>query len=110
MIVNCPNCRKPMSSKVQACPNCGEALGEVSDEQLQEFARRRLRDKVYRLKMASYAAITMLLVAAAWYFYETADLDLTPSPGPIVLVAIGAVAYVLTRALLFRARRALKQI
>lgn len=109
MIVKCPNCRKPMSSKAPECPSCGQERGEESDERLEELARRRLRDRVYRMKMASYGAITILLIAAGWYFYESADLDLAPSPGPIILVAIGSVAYVLTRALLFRARRELKR-
>lgn len=98
-----------MSSKVPQCPNCGQERGEVSDERLEELARRSLRDRVYRLKMASYGAITLLLVAAGWYFYESSDLDLTPSPGPLVLVAIGAVAYVITRGMLFKARRDLKR-
>lgn len=99
-----------MSSKAPLCPNCGFERGEVSEEQFQEFERRRLRDRIYRLKMSSYAAITLLLVAAGWYFYETADLDLAPSAGPLVLVAVGAVAYVVIRGLLFRARRALKSL
>lgn len=110
MIVNCPNCRKPMSSKAPLCPNCGFERGEVSDEQLQEIARRRLRDRIYRLKMASYGAITLLLAAAGWYFYENADLEMTPSPGPMALVAVGAVAYLLTRGLLFVARREYKRL
>lgn len=99
-----------MSDKAPLCPNCGYARGEVSAEQLQEVERRRLRDRIYRLKMSSYAAITLLLAAAGWYFYETADLDLTPSPGPLLLVAVGAVAYVIVRALLFKAKRELKQL
>ncbi len=110
MIVKCPNCRKPMSSKAPLCPNCGVERGEVSDEQIEEFHRRRLRDRIYRLKMFSYAAITLLLAAAGWYFYEASDMDITPSAGPVALVAVGAVAYVVVRGLLFRARRELKNL
>ncbi|MEM1412287.1 MAG: hypothetical protein AAGH19_08000 [Pseudomonadota bacterium] len=109
MIINCPNCGKPMSSKAAICPHCAFERGEASDEQLEEFARRRLRDRIYRLKMASYTAITLLLSAAGWYFYEASDLDLEPSAGPLLLVAVGSVAYVITRALLFKARRDLKR-
>ncbi len=108
MIINCPSCRKPMSSKATVCPNCGAERGELTDEQLSELSRRRLRDRIYRLKMASYAAISVLLAAAGWYFYEASDLDLTPSTGPLLLVAIGSVAYVVVRAFLFSAKRALK--
>lgn len=110
MIVKCPNCRKPMSDKASLCPNCGFERGEVSEEQLLELQRRKLRDRIYRLKMSSYAAITLLLAAAGWYFYESADLDLTPSVGPLVLVSVGAVAYLVVRALLFKAKRDMKAL
>jgi hypothetical protein len=99
-----------MSSKAALCPACGFERGEVSDEQLFEFQRRALRDRIYRLKMATYAAITLLLAAAGWYFYETSDLDLAPSAGPLILVSIGAVLYVICRGLLFQAKRQLKRL
>ena len=110
MIVKCPNCRKPISSKAVVCGHCSHELGEVSEEQLREVSRRQLRDRVYRLKMMSYAAITLLLAGAGWYFYESADLDLAPSAGPIILAAIGSVAYVIVRGLLFMARRELRSV
>ena len=72
--------------------------------------RRRLRDQIYRLKMANYAAITILLMAAGWYFYETANLQFSPSVGPLILVAAGALIYLVVRGLLFRAKRRLKQL
>jgi len=99
-----------MSSKAPLCPNCGFERGEVSDEQLQEMERRRLRDRIYRLKMSSYGAITLLLVAAGWYFYQNADLELRPTAGPLLLVAVGAVAYVIVRGLLFKAKREMKRL
>lgn len=110
MIVNCPQCRKPISNKVAVCPHCGVERGELSDEQITELERRRLRDRIYRLKMANYAAITVLLVAAGWYFYETADMDLAPSIGPMLLVGFGAVMYVILRGLLFQSKRQLKHL
>lgn len=82
----------------------------MSDEQISELERRRLRDRIYRLKMANYAAISLLLVAAGWYFYETANLNLSPSIGPMILVGIGAVMYVVLRGLLFQSKRQLKQL
>ena len=110
MIVNCPECRKPMSSKAPACPNCGMERGELSDDQLNELTRRRLRDRVYRLKMSNYAAISVLLAAAGWYFYQSSNLDMMPTRGPLILVSIGAAADVLSRGLLFKAKRDLKRL
>jgi len=110
VIVNCPQCRKPISNKVPVCPHCSLERSEISDEQISEMERRRLRDRIYRLKMANYAAITVLLTAAGWYFYETAKMNASPSFGPLILTGIGAVFYVILRGLLFQSKRQLKQL
>jgi uncharacterized membrane protein YvbJ len=110
MIINCPNCGKPVSSKAVLCSHCGYELGEVSEEQLQEFERRRLRDRIYRLRMTSYAAITALVAACGWYWWESRDFSGPPSIGPVTLMAAGTLGYVVVRGLLFNARRAMKKL
>jgi uncharacterized membrane protein YvbJ len=110
MIIKCPNCRKPISSKAALCSHCGHELGEVSEEQLQEFERRRLRDRIYRLRMASYTAIAVLLVAVGWYWWESRDFSSPPGMGPAILVAVGTVAYLVVRGLLFTTRREMKKL
>jgi hypothetical protein len=110
LIIKCPSCKKPASDKAEACTNCGFELSENSLASFREQERRSLRDRIYRLKMSSYAAITLLLAGAGWYFYETADLELTPSLGPIVLVALGSIAYVAVRILLFTNKRSLRNL
>lgn len=110
MIVNCPQCRKPISNQAKVCPHCGVERGELSDEQITELERRRLRDRIYRLKMGNYAAISVLLAAAGWYFYETANMNFAPSTGPLVLVGIGVVLYVIMRGLLFQSKRQLRRL
>jgi hypothetical protein len=110
MIIKCPSCGKQISSKAALCSHCGHVLGEVSEEQLQEFERRRLRDRIYRLRMFSYAAITMLLVACGWYWWGSRDFGTAPGPGPLILVAVGTLAYLVLRWLLFSARREMKKL
>lgn len=110
MIVNCPQCKKPMSSVLPLCPKCGYARGEVSEEQLAEFGRRRLRDRIYHLKMTSYFMISLLLAACGWYWWESPDFTQPPSVVPIALVVLGTVGYLVTRVLLFRAKKALRKL
>ena len=110
VIVKCPSCKKPVSDKAASCSHCGFSLDDVSVEAFKEQKRRSLRDRIYRLKMSSYLAITLLLAGAGWYFYETADLDLTPSMGPIILVALGSLAYLTVRVLLFINKRNMRQL
>lgn len=109
-IVNCPNCDNNISSLTTVCPYCDFERGEVAEEALKESRRRKIRDQIYRLKMASYAALTLLLVAFAWYMTDTAGLQHRASVGPYILFTLGAAIYLLIRALLFKSATALKKI
>ncbi len=110
MIVKCPSCRKQISSQATMCPHCGFARGEVSDEELLEFQRRRLRDRIYHLKMASYGVITVFLAAFGWYWWSTSGFQQPSATGPVLLLSAGTVAYVVVRVLLFLAGREMKKL
>jgi hypothetical protein len=110
MITNCPNCNKPMSSLAPLCPNCGFASGEVSEDDLQEFQRRKLRDRLYRLKMTSYAVISAFLAAFGWYWWDTAGFVQASGPGPVIAIGVATVVYLAIRAFLFQASREMKKL
>lgn len=110
MIVKCANCSKQISSKAAMCPHCGFARGEVSDEELLEFKRRKLRDRIYHLKMASYGVITVFLAAFGWYWWSTSGFQQPSAIGPVSLLAAGSVGYVIIRVLLFLANREMKKL
>jgi len=109
-IVNCPKCDSKISSRTTLCPNCGFQRGEVAEELLKELRRRKLRDRVYHLKMTSYAALTLLLAAFAWYLTDTSGFRERASIGPYALSAIGAAVYLITRVYLYRSKAALRKI
>lgn len=110
MIINCPSCSKPMSSQAPMCPSCGFARGEVSDEDLLEFRRRRLRDRIYHLNMASYTVIAVFLAAFGWYWWSTAGFEQPSASGPVALLGVGIVGYATVRVLLFLAKRQMKAL
>ena len=109
-LIDCPGCGKRVSDVTRICPHCGLHRGEVSDEQMHEFQRRRLRDRVYHLKMASYAIMTLFLAAFGWYWWESGDFQQAPSAGPLGLIVLAATAYLVNRFLLFRARRQMRRL
>lgn len=109
-IISCPSCDKPISSRTNLCPYCGFERGEVAEEQLKEFRRRNLRDRIYHLKMFSYAALTLLLIAFAWYLAATAGFQHRSSPGPYLLFALGGVCYSVIRVYLYKARADLRKL
>ena len=109
-IINCPNCDNNISSLTTVCPYCDFERGEVAEREIKEFRRRKIRDQIYYLKMASYGALTLLLLAFGWYMTDSAGFQQRASSGPYILFTVGAVIYLLIRALLFKSSSALKKI
>jgi hypothetical protein len=109
-IVNCPNCDKPISGVTTVCPYCEFERGEASEQQLKESRRRKIRDQIYRLKMTSYGALTMLFVAFGWFMKTSYGMQHQAPVGPYILFTIGAVMYLVIRVQLFRSAMALKKI
>lgn len=108
-IVSCPSCDNNISSLTTVCPYCDFERGEVAEEGLKESRRRIIREQIYRLKMASYGALTLLLLAFAWYMADTAGFQQRASVGPYIMFTVGAAIYLVIRALLFKSAAALKK-
>jgi len=109
-IIACPKCDKQVSSHAAICPYCGFQQGEVSEVQLKEFQRRKLRDRIYHLKMSSYAALALLIAAFGWFLIDTANLQHMPSNGPYILFGAGSLFYLVIRYYLYHAKVALKKL
>ena len=92
------------------CTQCGFQTGDVSEEQMRIFLIRKLRDRIYHLKMISYVVISALVVAFGWYWWDSEGFINQSSIGPFILMSIAAVVYVVVRALLFRNRRQQKAL
>jgi len=109
-IISCPDCDKNISSHTKLCPYCGFQRGEVAEEQLIEFRRRKLRDRIYHLKMTSYAALMLLIVAFGWYMVDTSGFQYRSSIGPFILFVLGAVSYLTIRIYLYQFKVALRKL
>jgi len=84
--------------------------GDISQEQLETFRLRNLRDRIYHFNMISYAAMTVFLAGFGWYWWETDSFQQQSSSRPFILMGLSAVAYLVIRVLLFRARQQKKAI
>ncbi len=109
-LITCPSCRKKISDVTAMCPLWGFRRGPANEEQLQELERRRLRDRIYHLKMTSFAVIALFLAAFGWYWWESSGFRLPPTAGPVALMIAVAVGYLVIRFLLYRARRQLRSL
>jgi len=104
-IIACPDCGKKISSHAVLCSYCGFELGEATEHDIEIFRSRKLRDQRYRLNMMSYLVITVFVGGFAWYWWDSRGFVAPPSGGPLVLMGLAALAYVVVRALLFQNRR-----
>jgi len=109
-IINCPECSKNISSNAVICPYCGSQLGDVTAEDLEVFRARKLRDRIYRLNMTSYAVITVFVAGFGWYWMDSRGFTQPPSSGPLILMCLAAIAYLVVRGLLFRNRQIQKNM
>lgn len=109
-IIACPECGKKISSHAPICSHCGFQMGEVSQEQLEVFRVRKLRDKIYHLNMISYAVISVFMVAFGWYWWDSAGFEHRSSAGPFIVMGLAVLAYLLVRGLLLRDRRRQKAL
>ena len=109
-IIACPECGKKISSRASICSYCGFQMGEVSEEDLQVYHARKLRDRIYHLNMSSYAAITLFVAAFGWYWWDSEGFVRPPTAGPFILMGVAALAYLVVRAFLFRAKQRRKQM
>jgi hypothetical protein len=109
-IISCPDCGKNISSRTSLCPYCGFQRDEVAEERLREFRRRKLRDRIYHLKMASYAALSLLLAAFGWYLTQTSNFQYKASIGPYILFGVGAICYLVIRIYLYKFKVVLRKL
>ena len=109
-IIACPECNRKISSQTAICTYCGYQLGEVTETDLAVFRARKLRDRIYRLNMASYAVITVFVAAFGWYWLDSQGFSGASSAGPFILMGLAAIAYLVVRALLFRSRQVQKSM
>ena len=103
--IPCPECGKKISSRAVICRHCGFQLGEATEQDIEVFKARKLRDRIYRLNMFSYLVIAVFIGGFAWYWIDSAGFSRMSSSGPFILMGITAIAYLVVRALLFQARR-----
>ena len=110
-IVSCPQCNRRISSLAPICDNCGYAPEEAGEEDVQRFRERRLRTRIYRLNMATYGVMATVFLAFAWHWAATGGFEAPASTrGPLFLMMVSGVVYLVVRVLLYRARAQRREI
>ncbi len=101
-LMRCPQCRQRISSLALSCPHCGHRRDQrqASVETISELRMRRLKLWRYRLRMASYTAMTLVLAGVITWWLESGLLG-TPGWFAKLAIAIGVLGYLGVRSSLF---------
>ena len=99
-LIRCLNCNRRISDKSSSCEHCG--FGSLSEDptKMEEIKRRIYREKRYRLTMRSYMALTVFTVGMLWYWVGSEGFSRLPEAGPVILLFIGAIGYLIIRAMM----------
>ena len=79
-LINCPSCRTKISSVAEACPKCGYSRSgeaKADPEEIKLFLKRKLRDRMYLLRMLSYVAMSIAMIGAMpmlWDYIKSLEL------------------------------------
>ena len=99
-LTKCLNCNRRISDKSTTCEHCG-FTGLTSDpERMAELKRRIYREKRYRLTMRSYIALTIFTIGILWYWVESEGFAGPPAKGPLLVLVIGTIGYLVIRTLM----------
>jgi len=109
-IIVCPRCGNRISSLAKICLHCGSERDVFSDESSLVLRQRQARERVYHLKMSSYAVLSVLLAAFIWYWWGSSGFQKPVTPGPLILMSLGGCAYMIVRYLLYQALRKYREL
>lgn len=94
-IIRCPACGRRMSSLAKSCPNCHEAIGQLSDSEREKLAMRRWRTWMYRARNFTYLAMTLVVVGLiVWWLHPPRGLGLPVGIPAATLLGVGLIGYV----------------
>ena len=68
------------------------------------YRLRRARDRIYHLNMISYSVLFAFAGAFGWYWWETSGFQQPSSKGPLILMGVTGIAYLVVRGFLLMAR------
>ncbi len=103
-LINCPRCGNRFSSQLSDCPDCGLDPEKTDIAALKKSALRAFRVRIYRLKMTSYMALTLLTAGFIWYYTDSEQFTESVGNGIWVLMGVGIFAYVVIRVLMVKTK------
>ena len=104
-LINCPSCNKKMSDKAKACPHCGFAINDASEEDILRKQQMQLFKKKQSIQNQSMLAMLMFVAGFGMWFWggpDPSDLQQNASVGCSV---IGFIWYLINRVRLIIVKR-----
>lgn len=105
-IIHCPACGKRTSSVQKVCPHCNADLN-VSETDMSSM-RRQLKDRLYKMRMWGYVALTVMVLAIIIWWVPTKGRLVDPAQWLKMLFLVGLAGQLFTRYHIIQVKRRLK--
>lgn len=96
-IVACPFCGKKISSKAAACNHCGQAIAEVTPEQLLRIDRDRRLKLNQSINNHAMMALVIFLGAILFLYTQFPEAGSWQYYTTYVVMSLGAVWYIVSK-------------
>ena len=96
-LVNCPECKKRISSKSKSCPHCQLNLVDLTEEDLKKVSLKRKRKTRDQVMSQNYIAVLMVLVGFSYTYWKSPQPESIPYYACMASIMIGCLIYVVNR-------------
>ena len=95
--IDCPNCKKPASSKHKQCPHCQYALQGLTEQNRQAIATQHYYEQKQKLMNHSFLALILFLSGFLYLYSRTPEPQSTEMMICQGAIAVGFLWYLINR-------------
>ena len=95
-LINCPDCKKEVSSMAISCPNCGMAIVDAKEMKAIGTQAITIQETSKKMKAQIMLAWICIIVGLVW-IYNTPRNQFDVGPWPGLLITLGLFWYIFTK-------------
>lgn len=107
-VINCPNCKKKISSKATTCTHCDVDLSSVDEEKLENYKTVNRIKQTQNNMMVAFVAMLMFCGGFLFFYMYDAQIGTWEYVTSVTCSIVGFVLYIVTRLRLILIKRKYK--
>jgi len=100
-LINCPECKREISSMAISCPHCGIPMSSVQDTKTTGESITTIQETSKRLKKQIIYSIIAILISIPLFIVAVSDNNRSLGLISILLFFIGAIWYIVVKTMVW---------